>query len=786
MASTGSNTGPGGTRKVMTQRQVWAACVECIESFNSLTHTVDSHAAEYLAKHAGAKGAATRLDDDGEEFIRQVFYGCTRYKRMLDLCINSYLKVKHRMNDCFTPLTMVLYFAMHRLDEIGVAAFSSLVSGAASQNTTAEFLSFVFDRESAAQHVLPHWKEVFDDAYVDDHLASHIDAYSEDVLDLCVSLQGIAGSLEAKKLEKINARPAAKEATVAKPFSFAETKKRTTSVHPPPDTDGQKRRRYRRPADDEGVEHSEECIHKYKTSRKQAATLPPSVLEENRKKEAAIPFKPPQLTSSGRPNNLATIQQRVENEERVADRVPCRSVDEVRRRLARSPKEQPRITAAALLREEVVFLRQQQEAEEEMKKKIVQMRDDTEFREWQQRKQAEDEAAEKTLVRQRKVEMMLADEEARVARKREERKRARVAARVKVSIAEGVGRMQEEKARALDDNRAFVAKQTEMLEAARLRSLGQMREERVAKAKAVREEDQVLELKAAQNLELDMQRKAEIIRQIRAEERQRTTQVDEETGEVTRRQHRKEFDPDTTMGLGTLHEMSLTELRHALVEVRRTRGDAVARKRGEIEQARDGTKRAHNERLTEVLKRREERRSAGMTERELRQRDERAVRGEREAKERVRLQALQAKLQEKRDSRLAGEEDRREQERQRALDRQLQAADGGAIERKRWVEKERGLQNTCKLRQAQGFAEVRKTKARQDGEHAQRETWLESQIASTQRKRRDQDSSLRNDATLSSGYIEAEATAMRLSTATEVLHPAPPPLPVIIWADTTP
>ena len=117
---------------------------------------------------------------------------------------------------------------------------------------------------------------------------------------------------------------------------------------------------------------------------------------------------------------------------------------EVKKKMSKLPVENPKPTAATLLREESVFLRKEKEEAEVKKKKIIELRDDTEFKEWQARMQSEDERIAKAAVSQRKVDMMLADEEARAARRREEQKRGKIAARIKEDLSAEVENMKQE------------------------------------------------------------------------------------------------------------------------------------------------------------------------------------------------------------------------------------------------------------------------------------------------------------------------------------------------------
>ena len=297
-----------------------------------------------------------------------------------------------------------------------------------------------------------------------------------------------------------------------------------------------------------------------------------------------------------------------------------------------------------------------------------------------------------------------------------------------------------------------------------------LKEGRVANARNIKEEDKLLELKAAQTLELEIQRKAELIKQIREEEHMKRYSVDEQTGAAVRKTFRRDYDPDSTMGFGTLHEMSLVELRQKLTEVKHAKVEHTATKRDGIERNRASGKSKQEQRLEDVMRRRTTRRELAVSDRRKKKDEQQEAADKQESKERIRLQALQAKLQEKREQRIADEEERREHERQRALDQQLQAADGGAIERKRWVEKERGLQNIAKSKQKENVHDILLDKKTTAKTRNQRELWLDTQINATERSRRQQQTGLRDDAAQAKSFREMEHESRRLAAATHVCY----------------
>eukprot|EP01063_Lacrimia_lanifica_P017691 TRINITY_DN24717_c0_g1_i1.p1 TRINITY_DN24717_c0_g1~~TRINITY_DN24717_c0_g1_i1.p1 ORF type:complete len:795 (+),score=361.13 TRINITY_DN24717_c0_g1_i1:112-2496(+) len=743
-STTGRNTSTKGSRAGGDARgdygKWWEHCVQCIETFNPETHTVDTHTFDVIKALGGARGK--RIEEDHEDFIKQVFYGTVRYKKMIDLCIKTYTNKMRRMNDSPASLAMLSYLVMFRLDELGMVGFKTIIAGNISPTKAAEYLTFVFDPVVAEEHLAPVWRTVFDDAYVEDTLITHIREHSSAIMDLAESLVQGATALEEAKQQKKDAPLPTKPSTVPQPFALSQNNGTKRAPAGNGYQDETKPKTYRRPRDDPEAEKRVEAILQYK-QKKQASTLNEETKRKNREREAAKPAQPPTLHTLARPSNMETVRRRAEEEREVPPPVPVISPDIVKRRMAKEPKEAPKLTSAAILREEAVYTKREREEEEIMKRKIIELRDDTEFKAWQKKCQDEDDAAKRAEISQRKVEMMLADEEARVARIRERQKRAKVATKIKEEISEQLDGAKQVQEKLLEDNRAYAQKQNEVINANLKRVKTKMMEEKVGNARLVKEEDMLLELKAAERLELELQQRAELIKEIRESVRKQKYDVTED-GRLVRKAYRANFDPETTMGFGKLNEMSLVELQGKLQETKENDARWVEMQRCKIEDGRETHKLKEERRLGEVLKRRQNQREISAAHRQRKREEEERLKNEKASKDRVRLQALQAKLQEKREFRLADEDARREQERQRVLEQQLQSADGGAIEFTRWVEKERGAQNIVITAQKNNLKQMRSEKALKDTAASQRTRNVDTMCHNTAAGRAAQDAQLRS------------------------------------------
>eukprot|EP00756_Hemistasia_phaeocysticola_P042002 Hpha_TRINITY_DN16946_c0_g1::TRINITY_DN16946_c0_g1_i1::g.54458::m.54458 len=758
-ASASSTTTRYGKEREVGPRELWGHCEAVFTSFNANTHTLDSHVAEYL-------GTRSWMGENERAFIEQVSYGCQRYKPLLTSAVGRYLAVKRRMNDCFVAFVVLTYIAMFRIDELGMPAFRALVTGCASHSKISEYLLFIFAEGSAESYFADEWRRTFDDTYVEETLLGHINRYRGRMLALAAEFDVLASGQEQRLKEqaegkiKVTAKPSTRPA----PFPLSQSRPRV-APEPEPEPPAQ---RPRRPIDT-STTATKEALTAFRAG-KQLTTLDPDVREENRRKEASKSFQPPALHSlNERPSKFSEVVRKVEEEEFAKTRPEFESrpdVETVRRKLAKLPSEAPKVTAAALLREDAVWRKREEEAQAVLRKKETELRDDSEFREWQAKKLAEDDEQARAVVAQRKVEMMLADEEARAARRRQEKKNAKEAHELRVDTEEKLTRMREADAAREAENRQCAAIQKDLLKENVKKANTVLSTAKKETAKNVREEDRMLELKLAENMELELLRKAEIIREIREHVETIKYDVDPETGKKTRRMFRKDFDPESTMGLGTLGEMSLAELYRKLsdtkAEVQKQRMEKNATITAEI----DSKKREHSERLETVEKRRQHQRFEKEMQREMRREERRVQEEKKRSREEERLVALQGKLKEKRDERKREEEIRRERERARLLQQQYKAADKGAREAKNWAQKELGQERIAQRDQKSQIAFEKTTASVRDHLARERERNVETKIQRTRKARTEQASRVRSEhQRLVDQQDEDELTLRRAATA---------------------
>jgi hypothetical protein len=97
----------------MKYSQLIEKCIELIDSFDEKIMTPDSHAEEYLS--------GIKCEDTERVFMKQVFYGCERYRAFLKASNNAiftqFSGSTNRKNDA-TLFAVFTYLICFRMDEL--------------------------------------------------------------------------------------------------------------------------------------------------------------------------------------------------------------------------------------------------------------------------------------------------------------------------------------------------------------------------------------------------------------------------------------------------------------------------------------------------------------------------------------------------------------------------------------------------------------------------------------------------------------------------------------------
>eukprot|EP00760_Papus_ankaliazontas_P004708 PhM_4_TR12034/c0_g1_i1/m.100834 len=632
----------------------------------------------------------------------------------------------------------MVYLALFRLGEIGSTTLKQLITDCTTPSRISEMLKFIFDPASAQEHLVPRWKRLFDDAYIDGVVVGNIKRHSESMLQLAMTFEGdgTAGTLHhgtttkgvmSRKasmsninnnnnnnnepsdgiivLEGTLASTATKSKIGVSPRAVGTTKGVTVTYerHDPLPRP--------KPVKDTATDAQKKAVELAKNGAK-ASTLAEEAAAENRRKEEESrqrmqPFD--MKTEKIKARRSRAVQEMLEEEKARAQPQlgAILSIDEVRAKLMKEPDSEVRLTNAALLREDKFYERKEAEALAILRKKETEMRDDTEFREWQRKMLEQDDEEQRRMVWQRKIDMRLADEAAKDARRAHVHHNQDNALQFREEMSEERRRQHEANMMELVSLRMAAEEQSTEMQERLQKAKEKVNQDRQSGATNVRDESQQNELQLAMNFELERQRKADLIREFKEAHTQNSLLREGVVDGVKGFVYVRPLDKENTVGLGILNEMSLAQLEREIVRVKEENVALEKMRRDAILETKSIKESEASERLDRVQNARQRVRAEKEAQRMKRREAEAKARRDYQEVEEKQLRELREKLAQHREAKQKEDSARLQAERARRVANQLLSADAGAMEEKRWAEIERGAQNRAVVSQNERLASQR-------------------------------------------------------------------------------
>jgi hypothetical protein len=154
--------------------------------------TPDSHAEEFLG--------ALKCEDTERVFMKQVFYGCERYRAFLkasnNAIFNQFSGSTNRKNDG-TLFAVFAYLVCFRMDELPFAEFKKIVLSQDPVKMNVLF-SFIFNLEGLRSVVFPQWQESLELDYLETKLMPKLIERKEKCEELIAKIVELA---TGKKIE---------------------------------------------------------------------------------------------------------------------------------------------------------------------------------------------------------------------------------------------------------------------------------------------------------------------------------------------------------------------------------------------------------------------------------------------------------------------------------------------------------------------------------------------------------------------------------------------------------
>ena len=213
--------------------QLIAEAVRLVLGYNPVTQTVASYADDQLGE-ASEDPQQDPAETQTAEFLRQVLYGCVRYKEPLKIfLVHLFSDLTAKLDRKDYTLYMVLAFLLlFRIDELTFHSFAALI---ADQNPTAmcELLHYITHWETLEGQLMQDWCTVYDGEFVRDTMIGGLKRAEPQIIHYCEKLERRAYGMARAKAEAAArggvAAVEAKPLTVIRPFNLTKPNPRKVS-----------------------------------------------------------------------------------------------------------------------------------------------------------------------------------------------------------------------------------------------------------------------------------------------------------------------------------------------------------------------------------------------------------------------------------------------------------------------------------------------------------------------------------------------------------------------------
>ncbi|CAE7203246.1 CFAP99 [Symbiodinium sp. CCMP2456] len=525
-------------------------CVKLLETFNPKVTTVDAYMDD-------AKFLEDPMIGDVElKFIHQIFYGCHRYDKLLKLFVTSFafrvpaIAVRSEQS-LYQVLAYLLFF---RLDEMGLQDFRQFIfCGYGSPPAIFALMQYALDREELNNWVMQEWLKHYDPEYLDEDVLGKLHRRAEDLRPMMEEIQlkatGVAKSGGQRGPGTVKSD---KKLTEFEPFNLTAVKPR---LIPEPESSVLK-----------DLTAHPVPAHINRTSLAAIEEARKRQREEEKARVAAKYSVDDEFIfeTAGRRDH-ETIRMQLQEDADKKTMAECTFQPKAKKRIMPAEDATVRQNTTQVLREDA-RVRQTMLAEHDLLKQYeAELHDASEFYAWQDRMRKKDFLEEEARTKERIIQTQLARDVAAEAHEAATRMKSIQAEFQKKDLQVQLEAKEREYEADLEQKQKVVEQTTEDREKARIaeqevlvikqeHAEQRRREKEVDLAKKKREED------------YEMERKKELIRQIRALER-----APRETAKV--------FDRAEAPAQGFLEEMSFAELKERLIVMQEQHERRVEAKR---------------------------------------------------------------------------------------------------------------------------------------------------------------------------------------------------------------
>mmetsp|Transcript_16354 Transcript_16354/g.37349 ORF Transcript_16354/g.37349 Transcript_16354/m.37349 type:complete len:809 (-) Transcript_16354:65-2491(-) len=653
-------------------------CIECYKSFQPNKMTLDSHLELFLAQ--------IDCSDEGDAiFIKQVVYGCMRYKKLIKVLLTA-LYFKHGTEvsrEDYNLYMVFAYITLIRLEDMSVSIFRRFVFAQDAQKMFV-FLSFIFNAQTLNKWMKEEWCRLYDEQFVEDELIAKLLRNLPEVSDIIERLRELASTKDEDDIGEGDKVKRQLPTTKVEPFNLSKPRPRML----PEPFAIKLENPYKKPIP-ESVKNPEGdgTLKKVEEARKKAREETLSKHSKSKGPDLEIEkLSSKKVVRAGKYKDaLAQEHERLlEEQTRFIPPQPTNPQPA----LKAAESSSIRLNTAAVLREDALFRKKQQEEAALIKKYESELRDDSEYYEWQARMRQEDELRRLQEIEHRRIQMILTDQNAKEARIQNERENQKFAADMRKE-AEAFREMSRAEREQLLQEKRLLVDDVKAAEKNVKPAIEAVLEAKTMLGIELREESKRLEEEAKAKRAKEEEERMEIVRQIRALE---SVPVDRTV----------QFDPTSVSDSSrhVLEAMSMAELLERLEMVKQQAKELEDEKRKEIILSKQAREDDLISRVQTIHKVREIRKKDA---REQRMRKLKKAEEEKELRLRLRNEAqlkLQEEIEMKRKARIEEDEMLRKEMEMIEIKKQFLAAGAAQMEEKKFRDLEAGAERKLRDRQA--------------------------------------------------------------------------------------
>ena len=474
------------------------------------------------------------ISDDVVQIAIEYTRGCYRFSKLLERTVSHFFKhplgetASRRDSPLYLAITYILIF---QFSKIGSDQFTQMIRTQSPRNMY-YFLSYLLDTENIQTWLYQEWCRSYDTEFVNTNICQPLLSISTQLSDYLQTLNDKIDSKQMPKLPSLNKIPN----TQTLPFNLTQSKPK---AQPAPEEVSTKQ--HYKPVDPRIYQAPGEATHIERAKEANKKSAENKLLDAQRKKPRCATMEKSDKTK-------AKIQEIVDERDSAFRESKSRKAKPY---LPSKPADSlVKKNAACILREGVLFQREEQKKVQEVLELEAGGRDAGEYYRWQGSVLAEQLEREQLEIEKKHLMGRITYEEAIIAKQKlSEENKAMVE-----SLKEERQQLLEEFFREREEERKKMQKLVEEISAGKENAkLAQdkLREMKRSIVAEVSRENQAMMQAAIEMAQAEMEKKMEVIQQIRAMERV----------PIIRAQF---FDVTETGGHGLLSEMSVAELNERL------------------------------------------------------------------------------------------------------------------------------------------------------------------------------------------------------------------------------